>query len=350
MPKPVLLATVRDVANRANVSPATVSRAFNAPDLLDAKTLERVRAAARDLKYQPHGVARSLRSRRSMVVGAIIQSMENASHIADMVELCQTLLAQRGYTMLLATSHFSDEQAVESARAMARQGIDALMLLNGHRGTGVFPLLRDMAIPYVAAWTPIRGEPSCGFDHRRAMKQMADHLLDLGHTQFAFVAPLVRSNDRRADRLRGVLDALKAHGIAPTNCHVVDDGGFGLRDGRAALARVLERAPQTTAVICANDNLAAGAILECRARGLRTPQDMSITGYNDLEIAGAFDPGVTTIGTPFAPVAQGVVDYLLARMSGETPPPPALLPTTLIARASSGPCSALRAGITRRIR
>ena len=170
------------------------------------------------------------------------------------------------------------------------------------------------------------------------MRDVTEHLLDLGHRNFAVVAPFARTNDRRRDRLRTIHDALAARGVSAADCLLVDDVGFGVQDGRRALARILEQAPRTTAVLCANDNIAAGVIIECRARGLRVPEDVSVTGYNDLEIAAAFDPAITTVGTPFEPVATGVVDYLLARMKGETPALPTILPTKLVVRASSGPC------------
>ncbi len=336
MSKPAKMATVKDVALLAQVSLATVSRAFNSPAQLDASTLEKVRAAAQKLKYQPLGVARSLRARRSMVVGAIFQSMENASYIAGMVELSQSLFAQHGYTMVLASSHFSDEHAVEAARAMVRQGVDALMLINSRSDTGVFPLLSDFAVPCVATWVPIPGQPSRGFDHLRAIHDVTGYLLNLGHRDFAVVIPFRKTNDHRRERFRVIEQMLAAHAIGPDRCHLLDDGGLGIWDGRHAFARILEQAPRTTAIICGNDNLAAGVVLEALSRGMRVPRDMSVTGYNDLEIASALNPSITTVRTPYEPVARAAVDYLLARMAGKAPPFSELIPTELVVRESTG--------------
>lgn len=335
MSKPLKMATVKDVALLAQVSLATVSRAFNSPNQLDAATFEKVRAAAQKLKYQPLGVARSLRARRSMVVGAIFQSMENASYIAGMVELSQSLFAQHGYTMVLASSHFSDEHAVEAARAMVRQGIDALMLINGQPDTGVFPMLRDFAVPHVAAWVPIPGQPSRGFDHLHAMRQVTGHLLDLGHRYFSVVIPFRKTNDCRRERLHVIKQMLAARAVGPDHCHVVDDSGLGIWDGRHALTRIMEQAPRTTAIICANDNLAAGVVLEALSQGKRVPQDLSVTGYNDLEIASALEPPITTIRTPHESIARATVDYLLSRMAGKSPPRSQVIPTELIVRRST---------------
>ncbi len=329
------LATVVDVARLGGVSPATVSRAFNTPELLDPDTLQRVRQAAQKLNYLPLGVARSLRKRRSMVVGTVIQSMENASYIVGMVELSQTLLAQHGYTMLLASSAFSDARAVEACRAMIKQGIDALMLIAGRSDSEVFPLLRDFAIPHVAAWVYDADRPSFGFDHSRAMSEVAHYLLGLGHRDFAVVIPFLKINDRRRERLHVIEQALAAHGLGPERCHLIDDSGLGIWDGRHAMTRILEQAPRTSAVICANDHLATGIILECTARGLRVPDDISVTGYNDLEIASALEPSITTVRTPFEPVAHAAVDYLLAKLADKPGPEPHSVPTELIIRAST---------------
>ncbi len=336
MRKPAALATVKDVARLAQVSPATVSRAFNMPELLDQATLEKVRAASQKLRYQPLGIARSLRRKRSMVVGTVMQSMESATFIAGMIEHSQTLLAAHGYTMLLASSQFSDEKALEACHAMIRQGIDALVLISASPDPSVFTLLDEFAIPYVSAWNIVPGRPSQGFDHLRGTLQVTRHLLDLGHRRFAVVMPSVKTYDSRGERLRAIQNALATHGLSSKHCHVVEGLGPGILDGRRALARIAEDAPATTAVICGNDNLAAGAILEAQTRGLLVPRDMSIAGYNDLDIAAGFEPAITTVKTPYEPIARAVVEHLLARLKGEEPVRSQPIPAELVVRASTG--------------
>jgi len=314
-PKP---AKITDVAKLAGVSPATVSRALNSPALLEASTLERVKSAAQKLHYQPLGVARSLRRRRSMVIGAIIQSMQNASYIAGMVEFTQARLAEQGYTMLLASASYNDDVAVRSCRAMITHGVDAVMLMASRRGSKLYPLLQDFGVPHVEAWSHDPAVPSIGFDHVDAMLQVGRHLLDLGHRAFAVVIPFNKVNDKEKRRLHALRHAFTAYGGVAEGCLVIDDGGFGIEDGRKAMAQILAEAPATTAMICGNDNLAAGAILECMARGLDVPRDISVTGYNDLEISRALTPSITTVQTPYERVASSAISYLLASIEGET--------------------------------
>ncbi len=335
-------AKITDVARLAGVSPATVSRALNSPTLLEASTLERVRSAAQKLHYQPLGVARSLRKRRSMVIGTIIQSMENASYIAGMVEFSQARLAERGYTMLLASASFNDQVAVSSCRAMITQGVDAVMLIACRRGSRLYPLLEDFHVPHVEAWVHDPATPSIGFDHVDAILQAARHLLDLGHRSFAVVIPFQKIRDRDRNRLQALRHVFAAFGIAPDNCLMIDDGGFGIIDGRRCMGRILAEAPNTTAVICANDNLAAGAILECLSRGIEVPRQISITGYNDLEISRAMTPSITTVQTPYEGVASSAIDYLLASIEGEVLPETKPEKATLVARESTATSPAQR--------
>lgn len=329
-------AKIKDVARLAGVSPATVSRALNTPTLLEAATLERVRSAARKLHYQPLGVARSLRRRRSMVIGTIIQSMENATYISGMVEYTQRQLAQHGYTMLLASASFDDELAVSSCRAMIAQGIDAVMLIASRRGSKLYPLLNEFGTPHVEAWIHDPATPSIGFDHVEAMRQIARHLLDLGHRDFAVVAPIQKIADMERRRLHALEHALAAYNVDRSRLLLIDDSGFGILDGRKAMADILSRAPATTAVICANDHLAAGVILECQSRGIEVPKQLSVVGYNDLEISRALSPSITTVATPYEGVAAAAIGHLLASLEGA--PPANVQPperATLVVRAST---------------
>lgn len=328
-------AKITDVARLAGVSPATVSRALNSPALLGASTLERVKSAALKLHYQPLGIARSLRKRRSMVIGSIIQSMENASYIAGMVEFSQARLAEQGYTMLLASASYNDDLAVRACRAMITQGVDAVMLMASRRGSRLYPLLQDFGVPHVEAWSHDPAIPSIGFDHVDALLQVGRHLLDLGHRAFAVVIPFRKVNDSEKRRLHVLRDAFAAYGGVAESCLVIDDGGFGIEDGRKAMAHILAEAPATTAVICGNDNLAAGAILECMARGFDVPRHISITGYNDLEISRALIPSITTVQTPYERVASSAISYLLASIEGDRIPETKPETSSLIVRGST---------------
>ena len=328
-----------DVARLAGVSPATVSRAFNAPHLLDQQTLARVRDAAARLEYRPQGVARSLRSRRSLLIGVLIPSLRN-TYFAQTVERVQALLAERGYTVLIASSRYDPAAEMAAVKAMAAQGVDALLLVGRPLDAMSRPTATRLGLPSLRAWAWLEEPPCIGFDHDAALRVVTQHLLSLGHRHFALVAPFRALHDPLRSRLTAVREALAEAGLALPPAAVVDDGGFGLADGRQAL-RVLHARGQTpTAVICSNDLLAAGVVLQAQAQGLAVPKDLSVSGYNDLDIATALDPALTTVATPMTDHATRVVAALLDLAQGRDVGTLTPLPTRLVVRGSTGPAPA----------
>jgi LacI family transcriptional regulator len=329
---------VSDVARLAGVSAATVSRAFNTPALLVPDTLQRVQRAAQQLGYQPYGLARSLRKRRSMVVGIVMPSLRYA-YYAGTLELLQGLLARAGYTVLLSTANHHPQAELDGVRALMAQGVDGVILFGRALHDGSAPLLALRGVPHLRCWSALPEEPSVAFDHGAAMADVVHHLVALGHRRFALVIPFVALADRHRGRLTAVREALAQHGLALPNAALVDDGGLDAPAGRSAWRTLRARGQQASAVICSNDLIAAGVILECQAQGLRVPQQVSVTGYNDSALAGAFEPAITSVDTPVELHAQEVARVLLAALREQQPISAVRLPTQLRVRASTGPAA-----------
>ena len=330
---------LHEVATLAGVSPATVSRAFNEPALLNADTLARVTAAARTLRYQPNGVARSLRRNRSMTIGAVIPSFRYA-YFSSSVEGLQAALVARGYSLLIATSNYEEATELDAVRAMLKHGVDGVVLVGLQHDPELLQLLDDCATPYLITWSYDPAQPCIGFDHRKAMESVVNHLLDLQHREIAVVMAFLRVSDRERDRLAGIESALKRRGIAfAAERQVVFAGGSGPQDGRNALRAVRHKLPAATALICANDLLAAGAIMECRAQQIAVPAALSITGYSDLEIAAAMEPGITTVRTPSEKLGQLAGEWLIDKLAGRSVMDHRELATELIIRGSTGPAA-----------
>ncbi len=328
--------SVAEVARLAGVSPATVSRAFNSPALLESQTLERVQRAANQLGYQPYGLARSLRKRRSMVVGIVMPSLRYA-YYAGTLELLQSLLALEGYTVLLITANYDPLAELAGVRALMAQGVDGVILFGRPLHDESAPLLVQRCVPHLRCWSALPDEPSVAFDHGAAMADLVEHLVALGHRRFAVVIPFVALADRLRGRLTALREALARHDLALRAQAVVDDGGLDAPAGRAACRTLLDRGVRASAVICSNDVIAAGFILECQARGLRVPGDVSVTGYNDSALAGAFEPPITSVDTPVDLHAREVARVLLAALRDKQPLPQVRLPTQLRVRGSTGP-------------
>lgn len=336
--RPAAVASMQEVARRAGVSPATVSRAFNSPEQLNQATLKRVTEAAQALRYQPNGVARSLRRSRSMAIGAVIPSFRHG-YFGSMVQGLQAGCRNGGYSLLIANSDYDEKKELDAVHAMIRQGVDGLVLVGVQRDPELTQLLEQGGIPAIVTWSYSREVPSIGFDHRKAMAMATRHLIDLQHERFAVIMAFLRVSDRERERLAGIEDALAAKGLPLRPDQIVFAGGSGLQDGRNAMRALLQRNPETTAVVCANDLLAAGALMECRAQGIAVPERLSITGYSDLEVAAAMDPGITTVSTPSERLGLMAAEWLARKLAGEAVVDSCELETQLIIRGSTGPAA-----------
>lgn len=335
-------ATLADVARLAKVSTATVSRALTLPHKVKPLTLSRVEHAVQTLGYVTHGAARALASRRTRTIGAVIPTLDNAI-FANTTHALQKRLDQAGYTLLLASHEFDPEVEVRVTRALIERGIDALVLLGTTHHPSVFRMIETNHIPYVLTWAldPNGTHPCVGFDNRAAAIRLAGYLLDLGHREFAMISGLTANNERARERMAGVHQALAARtGRLPAE-RVVEKP-FTLTAGREGLREVTKGAALPTAVICGNDVLAIGAIAECNARGIAVPQGLSITGFDDMEIASLMTPGLTTVHFPTAELGVYAANHLLQRLAGERVEPRRELPVELVVRGTTAPPPSVR--------
>ena len=329
--------TLQDVAVRAGVSSATVSRCLNAPDVVRPAVRHRVEAAIAELGYVLHGPARALKTQRSHTVGAVIPTIDNAI-FASGIQGFQDRLVQAGYTLLLASSNYDPAQEVAQVQSLMVRGLDALMLIGEDHAPALYELLARTSVPYVNTWVyhADSTHPCVGFDNRAVARRLADYLLDTGHRNVAMIAGETTGNDRAADRLAGVRDALARRGLAFAPGAVLERP-YTISDGRAALRHLMGLEPRPSAVICGNDILAFGALFGCHELGIAVPGAVSITGFDDLELAAEMVPALTTVHVPSQAMGRLAADYLLARLAGETVPQTTQLEANLVVRASTGP-------------
>jgi len=330
-------AKLDDVARVAKVSRATASRALSAPELVRAATLARVRDAARLLGYVPHGAARALASRRTQTIGAVVPTLDNPI-FANSIQALQRELGEHGYQLLLGSHEYDPAREVDVTRALLERGVDGLMLVGTDHSPALYPLLTNFRIPHVLTWSlDASGHHDCvGFDNRAAAARVARHLVELGHRQFAVITGLTANNDRARDRIAGVRDVLAAHGIELAPGRLLEFP-FAVRSGREALRKAMRLAPRPTALICGNDVLAQGALIEAHALGIDVPRALSITGFDDMELAAQTPPGLTTIRIPTAEIGRRVAQHLLARIGGAAAERCVELDVELVVRGSTAP-------------
>ncbi len=334
--------TLEDVARAANVSTATVSRCLNTPERVVEKTRERVMAAVEALGYSPNFGAQALAAKRTNTIGAVIPTMENAI-FARGLQAFQETIAQNKSTLLVASSSYRQDTEEEQVRALVARGADALLLIGESRNPEVYEFLRNRKIPYVLAWIYKEGSEHSvvGFDNRAASRAMADRVLALGHRRIAMIAGVTLHNDRARDRVLGVRDAAAAHGVPMSDLDVVE-APYTFQDAVDAFSVIMQREKRPTAVICGNDILAIGALKQAKAMGLRVPEDVSITGFDDVEIAGVTEPAITTVHVPHRQMGHVAAEILIRQVQSkatgtEIVPESRELETYIVERGSLGP-------------
>ncbi len=329
--------SIADVAKRAGCAPATVSRRLNNPAKVSRQIVEAIDAAIDELGYVRNDSARALRSSRSRLVGAIIPTLRHSIY-AEMLAGLQQTLAANGFALIHNTSNYDLDEEHVQARTLVERGVEAIVLVGTRHRAKTFDLLKVRGVTCAVTYALDKdfGFTSIGFDNRRAAKLAAEKLHGLGHRRFAMIAGITHNNDRAQARLDGFLDVLQAHGIARDGI-AVREAPYQIGDGRDAMASLLDENPYVTAVFCGSDVLAIGAMSECRRRGIRIPEECSIIGFDNLEIAAYTDPPLSTLNVPAFEMGRESAEFIIRTEPGKPIVRKVELEVELVERETTGP-------------
>lgn len=328
--------TVFDVAREVGCSIATVSRALNQPSRVSPVVRQRIVEAVGRLGYVPNGSARALRSSKSRLMGAIVPTLSHAIY-ARLIESLQGRLSLVGVSLLHVAVGYDLKLEAQHIRLLLEQGAEGIVLVGAHHRPESFNLLRDREVPFVATYAvggP--GVPFVGFDNWKAGSMAARYLIDLGHRKLAMLAGITRNNDRAAERVRGFRDAAAQVGIGKDDIEIIE-APYRMDSGEAGLRVILDKRPDRTALFCGSDILAVGAMKECRRRGIRIPNDLSIVGFDNLDVAEYLSPALTTIAIPAETMGLRAADFLLSAPLERQLHARVELETQLIVRDTSAP-------------
>jgi LacI family transcriptional regulator len=321
------------------VHPATASRALNPalPGRITAETTRRVVEAARALGYSPDPTARSLRTRRSGVVGVVVPDLTNPV-LPPMVRALEETLWEEGLACLLAdTDNRADREAASIAELVARR-CEGLIIATAARTSPAVADLAASGYPTVLVTREPDGSrlPLVAGDDIAGVEAAVEHLVGLGHRHLAYVTgPTHLSTTlRREAAFRRTMDRL-----LPATTPVVFHGdGFTVPAGHKATRQALDAAPGFTALLAGNDMMALGAYRALRDAGLRCPDDVSVVGHNDMPFMDAVAPPLTTVSIPQHQVGSEAGRMLLSIRDGIQPEPRRrLVPVSLVVRSSTGP-------------
>ncbi len=332
-------ARIVDVARDAGVSAATVSRALSQPQLLTADTLARVRQSALRLGYRPDAAARALASGRSMTIGAVVPTLDNAIFSRALQSMQQTLAA-RGYQLLVSSHDYNAAAEAEAVKMLAARGVDGLMLVGAERAPETEALLADTGVPVVLTWRGVAGRPAVVVDNQRAGELAARHLVELGHRRIGIITGSHAFNDRQKAREEGARGFLAAAGL-PVPDWLAIQVPTTLAGGRSGCASLLGLAEPPTAVIGGIDLIAIGCMVEAQARGLAVPDDLSVVGIDDLDMSAHLSPPLSTVHIPTGRIGAKCADMLCDLIESKPVDPVIDLHVELVVRRST--CGRVRA-------
>ena len=329
---------VTDVAKLADCAPATVSRVLNNPGKVSPDKRIRVERAMLELGYVRNYAARALRSQRSNMVGVLIPTLDYALY-AQMVGAANATFSQAGISTLIATYDYDLDSELKEAKLLLERGTEGLILVGDNHRPGLNKMLEQFGVPYVCTYVsnPKSMHPSVGFDNAAAAAKLAKHLVQLGHRNICVMSGITKDNDRTTGRLEGIRSELQRHSIELSES-MITESPYSISEGRKACALLVSRNDsKPTAIICGNDVLALGALVECRSLGLKVPEEISIVGFDNLELSMHSNPPLTTIDVPAEQMGTAAAGYILRSLNGELVSKQNPVEVELILRESSAP-------------
>lgn len=327
---------IRAVAERAGVSIASVSRALNFPATVSPTLRARIADAVAVVGYIPDAPARALSMRRTRTLGAIVPTIDNTM-FARGIEALQKYLSGVGYMLLLTTHGYDLDAELEQARNLVSRGVDGLVLRGDCHHEALRDLLAERGLPFinVGVYRPDRPFPCVGADNEAAAYRAAHHLIALGHRRIGIVSAIQRNNDRASARVAGFRRAFSDHDVTSRPDWQIEVP-YTLADAREAARHLMGFAERPTAVVCGNDVIAYGVLLEAERSGISVPQELSVIGFDDLDWSRHLRPSLTTIQVPTDQTWQYAGEYLVRRLSGENAIMHREIDYALVVRESTG--------------
>ena len=300
-----------EVAKRAGVSPATVSRYYNSPDVVRSGTRQRIEQAASDLGYIRDRMAGSLHSRYSGTMGLIVPTLNHAI-FAELAESFSRQLNTHERTMLIACNNYNLDAEVGIVRSLLERRIDGIALIGQDHADPALRMLSVRDIPVLSLWNHRDDAtlPSIGASNEQAAQLATQHLIDLGHRDIAFFFSDTEGNDRARDRKNGALQTM-ANNTIPVDEQRIIRCAYNIKLAKEHAIRLIEQNPPS-AVLCGNDIIAQGVLYAALSLKIKVPQQLSVVGIGDFTNSADMVPSLTTVRLPANRIGQLAADTIVA--------------------------------------
>jgi DNA-binding LacI/PurR family transcriptional regulator len=328
--------SIKDIAKAAKVSYSTVSRALNDSPRVKIETKERIQRIAAEMGYLPSAVARSLVTRRTTIIGVVVTTVTDL-FFAEVIHAIEETALKHKYNVILANSGTEPHRELEAIRALQERRVDGIILVAACSSKEDLFAAKEIDIPVVIINNAHKEHIgySVEIDNLGAGREATQHLLGLGHRRIAHIAGLAREWDS-VERQSGYEQALRAYGL-PVDPTLIVRGDSRPKGGIEAMQQLLGLPSRPTGVFCYNDVTALGAMRAARAAGLRIPQDLSVVGFDDIDLAPYLEPPLTTIAQPKREMGEKAVQMVLDLLAGDKLVEDCVLPSRLIVRGSTMP-------------
>jgi len=329
------MSTILDVAKLAGVSTATVSRVINSPEAVRTKTRNKVTRAMKICNYKYNALARGFVTKQSDTIGLIIPTINNPV-FAESTRGVQDYADLKKIQVILGNTYYQYDQEESLVETLRENQVDGLIITTTDLKGAVLKSLQDDGFPFVLLYSTVKnGSMSVvGIDNYQGGYRATEHLVKLCHERIGMVAGSFSISDRSFHRWYGYRQCLKNNGI-PYDKELLAQTDYSLTGGRDSVKKLLSLQNPPTAVFCSNDYLALGAMKGARELGFNLPDDLSIVGFDDIQIASYVIPALTTIRQPAYEMGKLGAELLFQRIRQQAKPVQLMLESSLIVREST---------------
>jgi DNA-binding LacI/PurR family transcriptional regulator len=326
--------TIEQVAKRAKVSISTVSRTVHGSGPVDPATAERVWRAIKELDYHPNTAAQSLVSGRSRMLGLVVSDITNP-FFPELIRGFQDIALQNGYDVLVNSTNYDNSRTALCVRRMIDRKVDGVAIMTSEMDRTLTDQLSNRKVPlvFLDVGKVRNGVSNISVDYSQGIAQAADHLRALNHVRIAFIGG---PSTLQSARLRrdSFLQCLRERGVE-AHPELIEEGNHKIDGGLSAITRLLQRQHPPTAVLCSNDLTAIGALRGARQAGYRVPQDLSVVGFDDIDMAQFTEPPLTTVRLQRSELASLACNALFQSIRGDMEGAEFPMGTHLIIREST---------------
>ena len=307
------------IADKAGVSKSTVSRVLNNKEDVSAKTREKVLEVIEELKYKPNSSARGLASQRTKTVGLVVSEITNP-FFAMFVKGAEDKAMEENYNIMLANSNWIVEEELKCIRMFEEGRVDGILMISGGGSDLINNYLNNLAnkeTPLIVVDRKIDNEeiPKVNVDNTAAAFKGARYLIDLGHEKIAFVkGDDVAASGASIDRVKGYREALQKFGIEK---EIIEPGFFDRDGAYQATEKILSDHKDITAIFYASDMMAVGGLKALDKAGIKVPDDVSVLGFDDIELASIIDPALSTLKQPRYKMGYLGMKKLINKLEGK---------------------------------